>query len=173
MSDNTNENNNPPPPPNPELVKKEKLIALVQALHPDITVQPKADRAALIVPKDQWPVIALKLKVNEAFQFDMLCDHAAVDWPKDQIIELVYQLYSTSLKHYLMICVQIPRAEPKAESVSSIWPIAEWQEREVYDLFGVQYRNHPDLRRIFLEDDWKGHPLLKDYQDDFMLERPW
>jgi NADH:ubiquinone oxidoreductase subunit C len=55
-------------------------------------------------------------------------------------------------------------------TVSSIWPIAHWQEREVFDLFGVGYDGHPDLRRIFLEDDWLGHPLRKDYHDPDMLE---
>jgi NADH:ubiquinone oxidoreductase subunit C len=69
--------------------------------------------------------------------------------------------------------VKVPRQNPIAPSVHLLWPIAEWQEREVYDLFGVKYAGHPDLRRLFLEDDWKGFPLLKDYKDDFTLERPW
>jgi NADH-quinone oxidoreductase subunit C len=57
--------------------------------------------------------------------------------------------------------------------VSAIWAIAEWQEREVFDMFGVHYRQHPDLRRLLLDDDWQGFPLRKDYQDDFVLSRPW
>jgi NADH-quinone oxidoreductase subunit C len=69
-----------------------------------------------------------------------------------------------------MVSVFVGREKPVVPSVSSLWMIAEWQEREVYDLFGVLYDNHSDLRRLFLEDDWVGHPLRKDYQDDFMLD---
>jgi NADH-quinone oxidoreductase subunit C len=71
-----------------------------------------------------------------------------------------------------MVSVSVPRANPVAPTVSTIWEIAQWQEREVYDLFGVRYEGHPDLRRLFLDDNWQGHPLRKDYQDDDMLELP-
>ncbi|MBU1920404.1 NADH-quinone oxidoreductase subunit C, partial [bacterium] len=81
----------------------------------------------------------------------------------------IYQLYSTKFHHYLMLSVKVDREHPVVPSVSSVWRIAQWHEREVYDLFGVLYDNHPDLRRLFLEDDWQGHPLRKDYRDDFML----
>jgi NADH-quinone oxidoreductase subunit C len=151
----------------------EELIQQITSLATDITTQTKANRPAVNVPLTQWLSVAEKLKTEPRFQFDMLCDYTAVDWPEEQNIELIYQLYSTELKNYLLVCVRVPRAEAKAPSMINLWPIAEWQEREIYDLFGVRFANHPDLRRIFLDDDWAGHPLLKDYKDDFMLERPW
>jgi NADH-quinone oxidoreductase subunit C len=104
--------------------------------------------------------------------FDMLCTHTAVDWLGEDRFELVYVLYSTKHRHYVTVSTSIPRDKPEASSVSSIWRIAEWQEREVYDLMGVLYSGHPDLRRMFLEDDWVGFPLRKDYKDDFMLGLP-
>jgi NADH:ubiquinone oxidoreductase subunit C len=70
------------------------------------------------------------------------------------------------------VVTSVARDNPLVPTVMDIWPIAEWQEREVYDLFGVLYDGHPDLRRLFLEDDWVGFPLRKDYEDDFMLEPP-
>lgn len=96
---------------------------------------------------------------------------SAVPAPEAQF-ELLYCLYSTSQRQRVLLCTRIPVANPVIDSVHTLWRIAEWQEREVYDLFGVLYRGHPDLRRLLLEDDWQGFPLRKDYQDDFMLEGP-
>ncbi|MGK5082029.1 NADH-quinone oxidoreductase subunit C [Bdellovibrionota bacterium FG-1] len=145
----------------------------ILALNPDIKVREKADRVAVVLPLQQAHSIMQVLRTDPRFAFDMLCAHTAIDWPAQQRIELVYQLYSTSLRQYLMVSIDTSRSEGVVPSVADIWAIAEWQEREIYDLFGVRYSNHPDLRRLLLEDDWKGHPLLKDYKDDFMLERPW
>lgn len=154
-------------------VETNELLKAVLALHGDITARTKADRTAVSVPPALWHAVAEKLRHDAQFSCDMLIDHTAIDWPAENKIELVYQLYSTAKKHYLMVSVYLPRTEAVAPSVSTIWPIAEFQEREVFDLFGVRYQGHPDLRRLFLDDDWKGHPLLKDYQDDFMVARPW
>ena len=66
----------------------------------------------------------------------------------------------------------MPRENPATESLSDLWPAALWQEREVYDLFGIEFEVIPDLRRILLPDDWVGHPLRKDYEDDRMIRRP-
>ena len=132
-----------------------------------------ADRPAVEVPPASLPAFMEKLAHEPDLAFDMLCAHTAVDWLADGEFELVYQLYSTTRRHYLQVSVFVPREDPVVPTVCRIWPIAEWQEREVYDLFGVLYRDHPDLRRLFLEDDWEGFPLRKDYKDDFMLdERP-
>jgi NADH-quinone oxidoreductase subunit C len=64
----------------------------------------------------------------------------------------------------------VPRDAAVVPSLASVWPIAEWQEREVYDLMGILYADHPDLRRLFLDDDWQGFPLRKDYEDDYILK---
>lgn len=108
------------------------------------------------------------LKDRDDLKFDFLMDHTAVDWKEN--FELVYQLFSSKYQHKMQLSYLIPRLEPQTVSVSQIWTIAEWQEREVFDFFGIVYEGHHDLRRLFLEDDWIGYPLRKDYQDPFMLD---
>ena len=149
------------------------LLQQVLGLTDGMTLQEQVNQPAVIVPVEKLNFLAKFLANDPNFAFDMLCDHTAVDWPQENIIELVYQLYSTLHGHSFMICVKVSREKPLAPSLHQIWPIAEWQEREIYDLFGVLYSEHPDLRRLFLADDWKGYPLLKDYKDNFMLGRPW
>jgi len=144
----------------------ETITALADQARP---MEEGVDRPAITVEPSGLPELARLLHDNEDLAFDMLCAHTAVDWIENGQFELIYQLYSTRHRHHLMLSVSIPRDNPVVPTVSSIWRIAEWHEREVYDLFGVQYDNHPDLRRLFLEDDWVGFPLRKDYQDDFML----
>ncbi len=112
------------------------------------------------------------LKKDPVHAFDLLESHTAVDRISDERFEMIYQLYSTTNRDYLMVCTFTPRQNPIVPTMSPLWKIAEWQEREVYDLFGIVYENHPDLRRLFLDDDWVGFPLRKDYKDDFMLELP-
>jgi NADH:ubiquinone oxidoreductase subunit C len=115
----------------------------------------------------------LRLRASPALSFDQLQAHTALDWPSEGEIECLYLLNSTQHPQDALVSVKLSRAAPVITSVSSLWPIAEWQEREVFDMFGVLYEHHPDLRRILLDDDWLGFPLRKDYKDDFMLSRPW
>ena len=150
-----------------------ELLSVVLTLVPDTQAREKSDRPAVTVPVNNLMTLMQKLRSQESLKFDMLCTSTAIDWLKDGKIELVYELYSTFHKHYLMVGVSLDRNNAVAPSLNLIWEIAEWQEREIFDLFGVRFTNHPDLRRLLLEDDWKGHPLRKDYVDDFMLERPW
>ena len=131
-----------------------------------------ADRAAVIVEASALPEIMRRLRDDPEFAFSQLLDHVAVDWIDREQFELIYQLYSFKHKHFLSVSVFVPRDDPRVPTVCRVHPVAEWQEREVYDLFGVLYEDHPDLRRLFLEDDWEGFPLRKDYKDDFMLDRP-
>jgi NADH-quinone oxidoreductase subunit C len=114
--------------------------------------------------------ILRKLRDEARFHFDMLCSHSGVDWLEKNLFELNYILYSTKHNFYIMVSTFVPRDEPVVDSVCEVWAIAQWQEREVFDMYGVLYRNHPDLRRILLDDDWVGYPLRKDYKDEFMLE---
>jgi NADH-quinone oxidoreductase subunit C len=148
------------------------LLAAVLALDADVRPKEKADRPAVTVPRAKLSRLMLRLRNHPQLAFDMLCAHTAVDWPAENRIELFYYLYSTSHRHYALVCADVPRERPEIETVSTVWRIAEWQEREVYDMFGVLYASHPDLRRLLLSDDWEGFPLRKDYKDDFMLEKP-
>lgn len=97
------------------------------------------------------------------FQFEMLADLTAVDYLGQQPrFEVVYHL--NSLERNLRLRVKIPVNEgEEVDSLTSIWPIADWLEREVWDMFGIRFKNHPDLRRILLYDEFEGHPLRKDY----------
>ncbi len=167
---NTTENN--PASPVNEPFPQSELVKNILAL--DLQAEPyegSADCPAVQVPVDGLLNLLTKLRLAPEFNFEMLSSHTAVDRLEQNVFELVYYLYSLTYQKRLMISVLIPRDNPVAPTCSGIWKIAEWQEREVYDLFGVYYDGHPDLRRVFLEDDWKGFPLRKDYHDDFMLTR--
>jgi NADH/F420H2 dehydrogenase subunit C len=132
----------------------------------------KADRPAIQVQTDKLQNLMRHLRDDGALAFDLLLDHTAIDWVDRGQFELVYNVYSTLHGHYLMVSTCVSRENPVAPTVSDVWPIAHWQEREVFDMFGVMYDGHPDLRRLFLDDDWKGYPLRKDYSDPDMLEMP-
>lgn len=130
--------------------------------------------------------VARFLKTDDALRFDALNDLCGADYlepdPKkaakagfEPHIEVVYHLYSYRHKHSLVIKIKLPRWKndrpgdlPEAPTVSAIWPIADWHEREAFDLVGVNFTGHPNLRRILCAEDWVGHPLRKDYE--FPLE---
>jgi NADH-quinone oxidoreductase subunit C len=96
-------------------------------------------------------------------QFDYCVDVTAVHYPKrDEQFEVVWILYSFARNERVRVKTQIKEGEP-APSAVSLWPTANWLEREVFDMFGIHFTGHPDLRRILMPDDWKGHPLRKDY----------
>jgi NADH-quinone oxidoreductase subunit C len=97
--------------------------------------------------------------------FDSLSCLTALDNGKEAgTLEVIYNLYSIPFNHSLMLKVMLPRESPEIDSVASIWRTANWHEREAYDMFGIHFKNHPDLRRILMPADWEGHPLRKDYQ---------
>lgn len=100
-------------------------------------------------------------KSDERLDLDYLMSLTAVDWPDR--FDVVYHLYSIRHKHYLTIKVKLDKAEPTIASVTPVWKAANWQEREAYDMFGIEFEGHPDLTRILLEPDWEGFPLRKDY----------
>jgi len=106
-------------------------------------------------------------------RFNYLSDLTCVHYPLDseRPMEIVYNLYSISRNERVRLKVALAEGE-NVESVTGVWPTANWMEREVYDLFGVSFRNHPDLRRILLPLDWEGHPLRKDYPLEF-VENEW
>ncbi len=101
--------------------------------------------------------------------FDLLIFVGGVDMP--DTIKLVYRMVSTKKVNKLgmIIKTEVPKSDPVIDSVTSIWSSANWHERETYDLLGVKFKGHPNLTRIFMPDDWVGHPLRKDYKDDRMI----
>jgi NADH-quinone oxidoreductase subunit C len=103
------------------------------------------------------------LRDDGGLKFEVLSDLTALDWPKEEKIQLVYHLYSYTNKQQIVLKVDLPRDDPKAPTMEAVWKVANWFEREVYDLFGVVFENHSDLRRIMLPEDWVGYPLRKDY----------
>jgi NADH-quinone oxidoreductase subunit C len=126
--------------------------------------EPKIDQHC-VVKGERIVEICRFLKAEPALAFDFLEDLTAVDWPKKNVIEVVYHLVSMTHRHVLKLKVEADRAAPSVATVECVWKTANWFEREVYDLFGVEFPGHPDLRRIMLPDDWVGHPLRKDYQE--------
>lgn len=111
-----------------------------------------------------------QLKSDPETNFDYLSDLTCVHYPdnKDAPFEVVYQLYSISRSDRVRLKAAVNGG---IDSVTGVWPAADWPEREVYDLFGVVFQNHPDLRRILLPPDWEGHPLRKDYPLEFVENR--
>jgi NADH-quinone oxidoreductase subunit C len=105
------------------------------------------------------------LRDDPALRFDFLQDVTAVDWPKANVIECVYHLFSYQHRHEAVVKVHAPREKPNVPSVVSLWKTADWLEREQYDLYGVIFEGHPDLRRVLMPDDWVGHPMRKDYKE--------
>jgi NADH-quinone oxidoreductase subunit C len=103
------------------------------------------------------------LRDDSELKFEVLSDLTALDWPKEEKIQVVYHLYSYSRVHQMVLKVDLPRDNPKVATLEGVWKVANWFEREVYDLFGVIFEGHSDLRRIMLPEDWVGHPLRKDY----------
>ena len=115
------------------------------------------------VPAEKWHEIALWLRQADDLYFDYLFCLTCVDWLKH--LTMVYHLTSTRHRHSLVIKINLDRENPVVETVCDIWKTAEFHEREVYEMFGVKFANHPDLRKLILPDDWEGYPMRKDYED--------
>jgi NADH-quinone oxidoreductase subunit C len=96
--------------------------------------------------------------------YNFLADVTCVDWfPAEPRFQVTYHLLSLSLRERVRLCVLVDSLDPEVASVTPVWPSANFYEREVWDLFGVRFGGHPDLRRIMMPDEWEGHPLRKDY----------
>jgi NADH-quinone oxidoreductase subunit C len=124
------------------------------------------------VKPDSIVAVCLALRDDALTPFNYLSDLTCVHYPErdEAPFEVVYNLYSISKNE--RVRVKAAAGDEGIESVTSVWPAANWMEREVFDLFGVQFKNHPDMRRLLLPQDWDGHPLRKDYPLEFM-ENEW
>jgi NADH-quinone oxidoreductase subunit C len=131
----------------------------------------------IIVPVAQLIATARHLRTAPDALFDFCSDVTATDWPprKDARFDVVYALYSTRLRQRVRLKTRVGEHQP-VSSVTDIWPAANWLEREVYDMFGVNFTGHPDRRRILMPDDWQGFPQRKDYPlegpGELLMENP-
>ena len=155
----------------------DELKAALEQLLPGVALT--TEGTALVVPAKDLISVCRCLKDTERFALDYLGNLTAIDYPPDPAsggagrIDVVYHLCSMAKKHGpVTLKVPLPRGNPVVASVTPIWRGAEFQEREAYDLFGVRFEGHPDLRRILMWDGFEGHPMRKDYviEDQNVLE---
>jgi NADH:ubiquinone oxidoreductase subunit C len=146
---------------------KIQLTEFVRTLDADLEINEGRQFAEITVPSSKLHAIAKQLKEREELKFDFLVCLTGVDYGKD--LGVIYHLRSTVYEHAIVLKTHTSdRENPKLDSVTDIWSTAELNEREVYDLLGIKFTNHPDLRRLFLDSSW-GFPLRKDYIDDIRI----
>lgn len=117
----------------------------------------------IFIDAAQINAVCFFLRDEDKLQFDFMSCLSGVDYDNDNLA-VVYHLYSYPHNHKLVLKVLVPKSNPKVHTVSDVWATADWHERETYDLLGVEFEGHPDLRRILLPEDWEGFPLRKDYK---------
>jgi NADH-quinone oxidoreductase subunit C len=144
-------------------MNNQELNNKLSALFPSIIFEENQEWLTLIIEAKDLLAIAMALRSAEDLAFDYLFCLTCIDWKNG--LTMVYHLTSTKFRHSIIIKSKLDRNEPQIETLSAIWRTAEFHEREVYDLFGVIFLHHPDMRRLFMTDEWKGWPLRKDYED--------
>ena len=144
-----------------------QLAAFAAALAPGSEIVQGKQFVEVSVAPELLLSTATTLKQNNETRFDMLVCITGVDWGKE--LGTVYHLRSTENNHMIVLKTKVSdRENPEIDSLCSLWPAADFHEREVYDLLGIKFRGHPDLRRLFLDSTW-GYPLRKDYKDDINI----
>ena len=143
----------------------EKLKERVLTLVPEAGLEESKQYPTFIIPAEKLHSAAISLKDVEDMAFDYLFCQTGVDMVT--YLMVVYHLESTKFGHTIVLKVKTEdRGNPVIDTVCDIWRTAEFHEREIYDLLGIRFANHPDMRRIFLDESWVGHPLRKDYTDE-------
>jgi NADH-quinone oxidoreductase subunit C len=141
-------------------------VTALQSAFPDAVqeVQPFRGEITILVDPDRIVDICRCCRDTKGLEYNFLSDVVGVDYyPQEPRFALVYHLYSMVHNHTLCLKTYLSGDEPTIASVTPVYPAANWQERECFDLLGITFTGHPDLRRILLPEDWNGHPLRKDY----------
>ncbi len=144
----------------------QEIHAALQQKFPGAILDAKLDGVIdpfIRVAPDRIRDIALFLRDDAQMLFDSLMCLSGIDYTGGKL-GVVYHLNSTGLTHKIVLKVDVTVENPHCQSVESVWKTANWHEREAFDLYGILFDGHPDLRRILMPDDWEGHPLRKDYQ---------
>jgi NADH-quinone oxidoreductase subunit C len=144
-----------------------EIVNKIKEKFPDevLDVKEFGGQVSVMLKKDRILEIGKYLHDDPDLYFDYLVDVCGVDYlgKKENRFEVVYHLYSIKHRHAIRIKAEVPEPKPNIDSVMPVWVGANWHERECYDMFGIIFNGHPDLRRILLPEDWEGYPLRKDY----------
>lgn len=152
------------------MLNRQELTDIIRKFVPETEFPEGTQLLEAVVPAEKLVELAKQLKSSEETAFDYMFCHTAVDFVKH--FTVVYHLESTKFRHVVVLKSNLTDHENACvDSLTEVYPTAEYFEREVFDLFGIKYNNHPDLRRLFLEDDY-GYPLRKDFRDEIkFIER--
>jgi NADH-quinone oxidoreductase subunit C len=146
-------------------MENQKLQELIQTLNPKAECKMGNNFVEVEIESSELHSLAKSLKDNKETAFDFIFNVTAVDYLTH--FTMVYHLDSSQFHHVVVLKSKITdREKPTIDSVCDIWIGADFHEREIFDLFGIHFNNHPDLRRIFLDNDWVGYPMRKDYVDE-------
>jgi NADH-quinone oxidoreductase subunit C len=148
----------------------EELKAIITGLLPAATFEEGSQWLIINVEPADWKLLAGQLRKDSSLFFDFLFCLTCIDWKTH--LTMVYHLDSTKFRHNIVIKSRLDAGNPAIETVSDIWQTANFHEREVYEMFGVDFINHPDLRLLILPDGWEGKkPMLKDFEDPVNMIR--
>ena len=152
-----------------EVMTNEALQNLISSWIPELEFTEEGSQFLNIsVKPEQLHQLLSQLKSNNETSFDYLFCLTGMDWGKE--LGVIYHLESTTHRHIIVVKVQTEdRENPTLDSVCDIWKTADFHEREVFDFFGIKFNNHPNLKRLFLTDEWEGFPLRKDYVDEINM----
>src|SRR5215467_5471250 len=143
------------------------LVRLMQDALPGVHLESAPSRdlqTTFYIQRDDVPAVMRAMRDRPELRFSVLAELTAVDfWPREPRFEVVYILISLEHRHRLRLKVPLTGAAANVATVTNVWPAANWLEREVWDLFGIVFDGHPDLRRLLMPEDWEGFPLRKDY----------
>jgi NADH-quinone oxidoreductase subunit C len=141
-----------------------QLVDIIKGISSESTTDEKSSPKAILIPAQDLIKVCTELNQNPETYFDMLSCVTGIDnGVQANTMEIVYNLYSIPFNTHLMMRVVLSRENPVVDTVTSIWRTADWHEREAFDMLGIKFTGHPDLRRILLPADWEGFPLRKDY----------
>jgi len=148
----------------------DELKIKISALLPSVTFEEGGEWLNINVEPTDWLPLAQQLRNDISLYFDYLFCLTCIDWKTH--LTMVYHLSSTKFRHNIVIKSKLDRNNPEIETVSHIWRTADFHEREVYEMFGVNFLNHPDLRLLILPDGWEGkNPMRKDFEDPINMIR--
>ncbi|MGO4547529.1 NADH-quinone oxidoreductase subunit C [Paenibacillus sp. 2TAB23] len=157
-----------PKPPSPRQPELDRLAALLKSEVAESAVEDaylnelNGDMPVLIINNSYWREVSRLLKEHDELQFNYLRNVSGVDY--ETHMEVVYHLFSLGTKREAAVKIKTEREGAAVFSATPVWATANWNEREIYDLLGIDFPGHPDMRRIMMPDDWVGHPLRKDYE---------